>query len=217
MAANQLVMMQAKTSLIFKKAFSSPGIAPQMAPAAQPPRNATSQINAGGTDSEGMPSASIKVTMVPMRYCPGAPMLNSPVLKATATERPVKINGVPRKSIFPMLVGLKPKVKFPAASRPVLNRPPKIKRIPSQALERVRLRLVKPTTRTITQPTASPIRMERIEARTERTLSRSSKEEPCFFILLPPSYPALRRTYTGPALGCSFSWGPAPLRSPLRT
>ena len=49
--------------------------------------------------------------MVPMRYWPGAPMLKRPVLYATATERPVMMSGVARKSILPMLVGLKPKVE----------------------------------------------------------------------------------------------------------
>ena len=68
MAAIQLVMMQASTSLIFSSAFSNPGIAPHRAPASIPPRKASSQMMPTGTDSEGMDRATIRVTMVEIRY-----------------------------------------------------------------------------------------------------------------------------------------------------
>lgn len=45
LAANQLVMIQASTSLILRNAFKSPGIAPQTAPAKQPPTKAMIQIS----------------------------------------------------------------------------------------------------------------------------------------------------------------------------
>ena len=61
-AASQLVMMQARTSLIFRKAFSRPGIAPQAAPARQPPRKARIQMSPAGTEAEGMPSAITRET-----------------------------------------------------------------------------------------------------------------------------------------------------------
>ena len=108
LAAIQLVMMQASTSLMFSRAFTSPGMAPHTAPARIPARK-----DSGHTEVVGMLSATTSVAMVPMRYCPGAPMLNRPVLKATATDSPVRISGVARNSILPTLAGLNPKVRFP--------------------------------------------------------------------------------------------------------
>ena len=55
--------------------------------------------DAAGALTFGFNPTSIRVTMVPIRYCPGAPILNRPVLKATATESPVRIKGVARDSI----------------------------------------------------------------------------------------------------------------------
>ena len=154
-AAIQLVMMQASTSLMFRKALTSPGIAPQSMPARMPPRKASSQISQPGSAPEGMLSAIKSVASVPMRYCPGAPMLNRPVLNASATERPVMTSGVARKSILPMLAGLKPQVSAPFASRPVERMPMKIRRMPSHAPLREMLLLKMPTIRT----TASVTRM----------------------------------------------------------
>ena len=68
LAAIQLVMMQANTSLMFSSAFSRPGMAPHSAPASMPPRKASSQITPAGTEEEGMPSAIYSVTRVPIRY-----------------------------------------------------------------------------------------------------------------------------------------------------
>ena len=80
LAASQLVMMQARTSLIFRKAFSAPGTAPHRAPARMPPTKARTQMSPVGMALLGMPRAIIRDAMVPIRYCPGAPMLKSPVL-----------------------------------------------------------------------------------------------------------------------------------------
>ena len=59
--------------------------------------------------------------------------MNRPVLEATATESPVMIRGVARNSMLPRFTALKPQVRVPAASRPVLKIPAKMMRIPSHA------------------------------------------------------------------------------------
>ena len=171
LAAIQLVMMQASTSLMLSKDLSMPGMAPHSAPASMPPKKARNQMISGGTTEEGMLSAMNSVAAVPARYCPGAPMLNSPVLNATATERPVRINGVARKSMLPTLAGLKPKVSAPAASRPVANRPAKIRRTPSHTLLRPSEGVHRPTIRIIRLPAIRPTRMDRTDAMTDRVPS----------------------------------------------
>ena len=96
-----------------------------------PGSKASSQMTGLGSAETGMPNATASVTMVPIRYCPGAPILNRPVLNATDTDSPVRISGVARKSILPILCGLKPQVRLPDASRPVLSMPKKMSRMPS--------------------------------------------------------------------------------------
>ena len=164
LAAIQLVMMQASTSLMFSRAFIVPGIAPQSAPASTPARKARIHTRKTPIFSVGRLRATMSEAIVPIRYCPGAPMLNRPVLKATATERPVMIRGMARKSVLPMLVGLKPQVSEPVALRPVENRPKKISRTPSQAPLREMRELNRPTITTTTAPTSRPMRMETSEA-----------------------------------------------------
>ncbi len=141
-------------------------------------------MSAGGTASEGMPSAMESDTSVPIRYWPGAPMLKRPVLYAMPTERPVMMSGAALKSILPMFVGLKPQVSAPEASRPVEKRPPNTMRIPSHAAESERFLLLSPTTTITMLPTARPIRMDSTDAATERKPSLCRK--PSFFIPLPP-------------------------------
>ena len=80
LAASQLVMMQAMTSLMFSRDFNSPGMHPHSAPASMPPRKAMSQTSPDGTEDVGMLRARNSVAQVPARYCPGAPILNRPVL-----------------------------------------------------------------------------------------------------------------------------------------
>ena len=77
-----------------------------MAPANMPPKKASIQMAQAGRAPLGMLRAIIRVAMVPIRYWPGAPILNRPVLKAMATERPVITRGVARKSILPRDWGL---------------------------------------------------------------------------------------------------------------
>ncbi len=195
-------MIQASTSLIFSRALTSPGMAPQAAPARMPDRNASSQTTGAGTTVEGMLSATTSVAAVPIRYCPGAPMLNRPVLNATATESPVRISGVARNSILPTLVGLKPKVRLPTASRPVLRIPPSTSRMPSQAAAAPIPGLVRPTTSTITQPTSKPMRMDSSEATTVFAPSFCIRADHFSFMRCAlPSPCAWRRPYTGPAPG----------------
>ena len=198
-AAIQLVIMQAMTSLMFSSALSMPGIAPQSAPAAMPPRNASSQMITGETCSDGMLSAMKSVAHVPARYCPGAPMLKRPVLNAVATERPVRISGVARKNMLPTLVGLKPNVSAPEASRPVLKSPNRTSRMPSHALLSPSDLLETPTMRMSTAPTRRPMRMESSEAMTERVLSLCQKEVFCSFISSPPRSAASRPPCKGRA------------------
>ena len=160
LAAIQLVMMHASTSLMFSRAFTRPGIAPHRAPDRHPARKASTQITPTGTALEGMDRATIRVTMVEIRYWPGAPMLKRPVLKATATERPVMIRGVARNSMLPRFTALKPQVRVPAASRPVLKIPAKMMRMPSHAPLREIFSLHRPTIRTAMPPTRRPATME---------------------------------------------------------
>ena len=68
LAASQLVMMQARTSLMPSSAFSAPGMAPHSAPAAQPPKKASSQTSQTGTEVVGMDRAIIRDAIVPIRY-----------------------------------------------------------------------------------------------------------------------------------------------------
>ena len=207
-------MIQASTSLMFSRAFNSPGIAPHSAPARMPDRNASSQTNGAGTDAVGMLSETISVAAVPIRYCPGAPMLNRPVLNATATESPVRISGVARKSILPTLAGLKPKARLPDASRPVLRMPPSTSRMPSQAAPGPRPELVRPTTSTMTQPTSKPMPMEISEAATVLAPSLFIRDDHLSLMRADlPSPSASLRPCTGRALGRPSVSGRTRLRS----
>ena len=221
LAAIQLVMMHASTSLMLSIALSNPGIAPQSAPASMPPANASTHTSHVGNRPicETMPDAAssplpvpresaIKsVAAAPARYCPGAPMLKRPVLYATATERPVKITGVARKSRLPMEVGLKPNVRLPAALRPVLNRPANTSRMPSHALFSPSSGLQMPTIRMMMLPAPRPMSIESSDACTVRAPSDFTSREKLFLLmpLPPPLSAALRRTCKGPALPPSFA------------
>ena len=61
-------------------------------------------------------------------------MLNKPVLKATATDKPVNIKGVALNSMLPKFVPLKPKINLPFSFLPILNIPEKTSCIPSIAV-----------------------------------------------------------------------------------
>ena len=77
------------------------------------------------------------------------------------------MSGVARNSMLPILVGLKPKVKAPAASRPVLSTPKSTSRMPSHAPFSEISGLKAPTIRMTTAPVKRPMRMEMMEARSE--------------------------------------------------
>lgn len=83
----QLSIIQVITSFTLKCALNSPGSIPHIAP----------PIIANISDTyHGVPStiAANSAQKAPIVYCPGAPILNNPVLNANATERPASINGV---------------------------------------------------------------------------------------------------------------------------
>ena len=164
-----------------------------------------------------MLSAMKSVAHVPARYCPGAPMLKRPVLNAVATESPVRISGMARKSMLPMLAGLKPNVSAPVASRPVLKRPKNTSRMPSHALWKPRDLFVQPTIRMSSVPASRPMRMESSDAMTERTLSFFQKEVFSSFISFPPYPAASRRPYKGRALPRKLSSDRIRRRSRLHT
>ena len=74
----------------------------------------------------GIDSATISAVADPIKYCPGVPMLNNPVLNASATDKPVNIKGVALKSISPISLPFHPYKRFFEASRPVLKAPKNI-------------------------------------------------------------------------------------------
>ena len=131
LAAIQFIIIQVITSFTLRNALKSPGTAPHNAPASIPPKKAISQTIIGATTVVGIESAKIKVTAVLTKYCPGAPILNNPVLKATATDKPVKIKGVALNNISPKLEGLNPNSSAPPSVLPVLNTPENINWTPS--------------------------------------------------------------------------------------
>ena len=100
-AAIQFVIMQTMTSFTPRRLLKSPGIIPHIIPPAIPTSSAKSHTSIGGMTLVGIDRATIRLPIAPIRYCPGAPMLKSPVLKARATESPVIIKGVQLKSILP--------------------------------------------------------------------------------------------------------------------
>ena len=85
------------------------------------------------------------------------------------------MSGMARNSMLPMFWPLKPQVSAPLAPRPVENNPPKIRRMPSQALLAPRSLDVRPTTRIASAPKARPMAMDSSEASTDLVLSRWSR------------------------------------------
>jgi hypothetical protein len=100
MKFNMIVLI---TSCDPKRAFSTPGIAAQAAPA---PTAARQQ--SGTSRSDGSPASLIPthaVAKAATYNCPSAPMFSRPPRSATATARPVKTSGVAKKSVYPMPSG----------------------------------------------------------------------------------------------------------------
>ena len=124
LAAIQFVIIQTITSLTLRYALKKPGIAPQSAPANVPQINASNQITGDGTAADGIDNETINVTIAPIKYCPGAPILNRPVLKAIHADKPVRINGVALNNMLP---------NWNSELPPPENGPPRTIRIPRTA------------------------------------------------------------------------------------
>ena len=67
---------------------------------------------------------TINVTIAPIKYCPGAPILNRPVLNAIHADKPVRINGVALNNMLP---------NWNSELPPPENGPPRTMRIPRTA------------------------------------------------------------------------------------
>ena len=80
MAAIQLVMIEVITSFTLRYALKRPGMQPHRAPAATAAKKASTHTINAGTTEVSMDNATTIEAAVPMRYCPGAPMLKRPVL-----------------------------------------------------------------------------------------------------------------------------------------
>ena len=128
-AAIQFDIMQTITSLTPKKALKSPGSAPHNIPPAIPARSARSHTQNADVSVVGIARATSREHIAPMRYCPGAPMLKSPVFCATATDKPVSNIGVDSRSISP-------KLKRMFEALPLANGPPRIIANPVMASEK---------------------------------------------------------------------------------
>ena len=125
----------------------------------------------------GTDKATITEPIAPIRYCPGAPMLKSPVLKAIATERPVRSKGADSKNISPStkeMFLIPPLAKGPAR---MMKRPLKASEV--GILSEVRARIK----RTI-QPTKIPATMQSKEEITDFIPSEAITDLSLFFILL---------------------------------
>ena len=79
-------------SLVLNHAFSAPTIAAHAAPAKTPARIMIG-ITALPRDAP-QASPTPEAAMVPMKYCPWPPMLNTPIRNAVAAASPVNNNGV---------------------------------------------------------------------------------------------------------------------------
>ena len=79
------------------RALSTPGIAPYAAPPNTPARIASGICTNPGPSIMNPTKVEAKP---PAIICPVAPMLNNPARNATATETPVKINGVELLMVF---------------------------------------------------------------------------------------------------------------------
>jgi len=103
-------------------------------------------------------------------------------------------------SILPMFWALKPQVSAPAASRPVLRIPTKMRRMPSHMLPPVIFGSTRPTISTTRPPTSRPTKMEIRED--SSLLNPSLRPKVCNFSFMPAHHPfphAWRLPYRGPA------------------
>ena len=155
LAAIQFVIIQTITSLTLRYALKKPGIAPQSAPANVPQINASNQITGDGTVADGIDKETINVTIAPIKYCPGAPILNKPVLNAIHADKPVRINGVALNNMLP---------NWNSELPPPENGPPRTMRMPRTASANpIRGLNMDSNTRT-TNPTKIPPKIHNKEA-----------------------------------------------------
>ena len=95
-------MIDDTTSFTLNLAFKRPGTNAHKAPAKAPTR--TIRINNKNLGILSLYNNPILVAQnPPNNICPGVPILNNPVLKANATESPVKISGVAVAKVSPIL------------------------------------------------------------------------------------------------------------------
>ncbi|VWM20178.1 Uncharacterised protein [Collinsella intestinalis] len=96
-------MMAVMTSWMPKRALRKPVMAPMAAPPAMPARITTGTCSTMGRSSVEPTSTA---HTAPATYWPSAPMLNMPVLKANATEIPVRMMGEALMMVLEMYLGL---------------------------------------------------------------------------------------------------------------
>jgi hypothetical protein len=96
-SAIQLSMIVEITSLVPAIAFNAPAMPAHSAPAAQPPRIASTMCRKPGMSANEEPIHT--AASEPMMNCPWPPMLNSPQRNANATASPVRISGVVLTSV----------------------------------------------------------------------------------------------------------------------
>ena len=85
-------MIMDSTSLMPHLVFRTPTTRPHRAPAAAAARK---HRGIRITEGAGTRMPTTQAAMEPTTNWPSAPMLNTPVRKEKATDRPVKISGVP--------------------------------------------------------------------------------------------------------------------------
>ena len=97
-------MIVVTTSWAPETALRKPGMNPVIPPAIIPNASATGMATIGGAELTATPAAT--APRAPIRNWPWAPMLNSPALKPTATDRPPRTSGAVATSVFRMAPGL---------------------------------------------------------------------------------------------------------------
>ena len=154
--------MHTITSLTLNFALKKPGMAPQSTPSTVPVSSASVHMIHAGMLPCGMLSATSRLPMAPIRYCPGAPILNRPVLKARETERPVMMSGVAVNSMLPQ-------VKSTSLALPAAPGPESTMKMPLKASDTgISLEQIAITSSTM-KPTSRPPRIQMRDAMTDCT------------------------------------------------
>ena len=178
-AAIQLVIIHTITSLTLRKALKSPGISPQIIPQSMPTISASSHIQKAVSGVVGTDKATITDPIAPIRYCPGAPMLKRPVLKAIATDRPVIRSGADSKNMSP-----RTKVMF--LDPPLAKGPARMIVRPLNASDSGILSEVSAKIRRTNHPTKIPAIIQSREEITDFIPADETNELSLFVIMLSP-------------------------------